>query len=106
MTLALNTLYVTTPETALLKEGETVSVNVNRERRLRVPIHHLESIVCFGPTYVSPDLLALCLERGVSVAFLSQYGRFMGYLEGPSQSGALLRLNQVRAHLDPEVSLR
>lgn len=106
MTVALNTLYVTTPDTALLKQGETVAVNVERKLRLRVPIHHLESLVCFGPTYVSPDLMSLCLERGVSVVFLSENGRFRGRLEGTTQAGAVLRLSQVRAHLDVATSLR
>jgi CRISPR-associated protein Cas1 len=106
MTVALNTLYVTTPETALLKQGETIAVNVQRMLRLRVPIHHLESVVCFGPTYMSPDLMALCLERGVSVVFLSEHGRFRGRVEGTTQSGGVLRLNQVRAHLDTAASLR
>jgi CRISPR-associated protein Cas1 len=106
MTVALNTLYVTTAETALLKQGETISVDVERTSRLRVPIHHLESVVCFGPTYMSPDLMALCLERGVSVVFLGENGRFRGRLEGTIQAGAALRLDQMRAHLDTAASLR
>jgi CRISPR-associated protein Cas1 len=106
MTVALNTLYVTTPETALLKQGETISVNVQRTQRLRVPIHHLESVVCFGPVYVSLELMALCLERGINVVFLSEHGRFRGRVEGTTQSGAVLRLNQVRTHLDTAASLR
>jgi CRISPR-associated protein Cas1 len=55
---------------------------------------------------MSPDLMALCLERGVSVVFLSEHGRFRGRVEGTNQSGAVLRLNQVRAHLDTAASLR
>ncbi len=106
MTVALNTLYVTTQDAALLKQGETVSVSIDRTQRLRVPIHHLESVVCFGPTYVSPDLMALCLERGVSIVFLSEHGRFKGRVEGVTQAGAILRLSQMRAHLDTAMSLR
>lgn len=105
MSVMLNTLYVTTPETALFKEGETVSVRVNREQKLRVPIHHLESIVCLGHAYVSPELMSLCLERGVGISFLSEHGRFRGRVEGTSQNGAMLRLNQTRCHLDTARSL-
>jgi CRISPR-associated protein Cas1 len=105
MAILQNTLYVTTAETALLKEGETVSVRVNREQRLRVPIHHLESIVCLGHVYVSPELMSLCLERGVGIAFLSEHGRFRGRVEGTSQNGGLLRLNQIQCHLDTPRSL-
>ena len=35
----LNTLYVTTPETYLRLDNETLRVEVNRETRLRVPLH-------------------------------------------------------------------
>jgi CRISPR-associated protein Cas1 len=105
MAVLLNTLYVTTPESALFKEGETVSVRVDREQKLRVPIHHLEAIVCLGHVYVSPELMSLCLERGVGVSFMSEHGRFRGRVEGTSQNGALLRLNQTQCHLDVARSL-
>jgi CRISPR-associated protein Cas1 len=105
MTVLLNTLYVTTADTALLKDGETVTVKVEREQRLRVPLHHLESIVCLGHVYVSPELMNLCLERGVGVAFLTEHGRFRGRVEGTSQNGALLRRNQMQAHLEAPRSL-
>ena len=44
----LNTLYVTTQGAYLAQEGETVLVRVEHETRLRVPIHTLGGIVCFG----------------------------------------------------------
>ncbi len=100
-----NTLYLTTPETQLYKEGETVVVKIEREKRLQVPIHHLQAITCLGPVYLSPELMHLCLERGVAVSFLSERGRFLGRLEGLDHSGALLRVNQHRAHADPTRSL-
>ena len=43
-----NTLYVTTEGTYLAKEGETVVVRLEDKVRLRVPIHNLDGIVCFG----------------------------------------------------------
>jgi CRISPR-associated protein Cas1 len=104
--LLLNTLYLTTPETQLYKEGETVVVRIEREKRLQVPIHHLQSIVCLGPVYLSPELMHLCLERDVSVSFLTDRGRFLGRLEGLGHSGAWLRINQHRAHADEASSLK
>lgn len=103
--ILLNTLYLTTPETQLYKEGETVLVKIEREKRLQVPIHHLQSIVCLGPVYLSPELMHLCLERSVAVSFLTDRGRFLGRLEGLDHSGAWLRVNQHRAHSDPSRSL-
>lgn len=103
--ILLNTLYLTTPETQLYKEGETIVVKIEREKRLQVPIHHLQSIVCLGPVYLSPELMHLCLERDVSVSFLTERGRFQGRLEGLDHSAALLRVNQYRAHDDTARSL-
>lgn len=106
MTLLLNTLYLTSPETQLFKEGETVLVKIEREKRLQVPIHHLQAITCFGPVYLSPELMHLCLERDVAVSFMSERGRFLGRLEGLDHSGAMLRVNQHRSHADVTASLR
>jgi len=103
--ILLNTLYLTTPETCLYKEGETVVVKIEREKRLQVPIHHLQAIVCLGAVYLSPELMHLCLERDVAVSFLTERGRFLGRLEGLDQSGALLRLNQHQAYADTPQSL-
>jgi len=98
--LLLNTLYVTTPEAHLYREGETVLVKVDREKRLQVPIHHLQAITCLGHVYLSPELLHLCLERNVSVSFLTEQARFLGNLEGVAHAGAWLRVNQHRAHAE------
>jgi len=44
----LNTLFITTQGAYLSKEGETVTVKSDNEIRLRVPIHTIGGIVCFG----------------------------------------------------------
>jgi hypothetical protein len=58
----LNTLYVTTQGSYLAKEGETVLVRVEHENRLRVPLHTLSGIVCFGQVSCSPPLMGFCVE--------------------------------------------
>ena len=105
MTLLLNTLYVTTPEAHLYKEGETVLVKVDHEKRLQVPLHHLQAIVAMGQVYASPELMRACLERNLSLVFLSERGRFQGRLEGLTAQGAWLRRSQMEAHLDTSRSL-
>jgi CRISPR-associated protein Cas1 len=105
MTLLLNTLYLTLPESALHKDGETVVVKVAREKRLQVPLHHLAAIVVMAEAWMSPDLMRTCLERDISVTFLNERGRFLGRLEGTGAPGAMLRKNQMEAHLDPTRAL-
>jgi CRISPR-associated protein Cas1 len=92
----LNTLYVTTQGAYLAKDGETVLVRVEEESRLRVPIHTLGSIVCFGRVSCSPALMGMCAEKGVALSFLTENGRFLARVEGPVSGNVLLRREQYR----------
>ena len=44
----LNTLDVMTQGMYLHRDGETVSVKLGSELKLRVPVHTLEGLVCWG----------------------------------------------------------
>lgn len=92
----LNTLYVTTQGTYLHQEGETVVASVEHEDVLRLPIHTLAGIVCFGQVSCSPPLLGLCGERGVHISFLTEWGKFLARVTGPISGNVLLRREQVR----------
>ncbi len=92
----LNTLYVTTEGAYLAKDGESVVVKVERETKLRVPIHALGSIVCIGHISVSPYLMAFCGERDVAISFLTPNGKFQARVEGPATGNVLLRREQYR----------
>ncbi len=97
----LNTLYVTTEGAYLHLDHDTIRVDVERETRLRVPLHHLGAIVCFGDSLVTPSLLARCAEDGRTVVFLSSTGRFRCRVEGPVSGNVLLRRAQHQALDDP-----
>ncbi len=100
----LNTLYVTTQGAYLSREGETVEVQVERETKLRVPIHTLGGIVCFGRVSCSPPLMGLCAERNVALSFLTEQGRFTARVQGPVSGNVLLRREQYRRADDEERS--
>lgn len=102
----LNTLFVTTQGAYLAKEGETVVVRVEKETRLRVPIHTIGGIVCFGNIMCSPFLMGFCAERDVAVSFLTEHGRFLARVQGPVSGNVLLRREQYRRADDMEVSAR
>ena len=78
----LNTLYITTPETYLRLDNDTLRVEVDRETRLRVPLHHLSSVVCFGHTGLSAPLMHRLAESGIALVLLDDNGRFKARLEG------------------------
>jgi len=99
-----NTLYVTTQGAYLASEGETVVVRVEQEDRLRLPLHMLEGIVCFGRVSASPQLMAACSERGVAISFLTEHGRFLARVVGPVSGNVLLRRAQYRRADAPDYS--
>ncbi len=92
----LNTLYITSPGTYLSKEGETVRVEVEREVRLKIPVHNLKSVVCFGPVTFSPPLMELCSKHNISIAFFNQWGKFQARVHGRVSGNVLLRRKQFR----------
>lgn len=92
----LNTLYVTTPESYLAREGENILIRVEDETVFRVPVHNIEAIVYYGYPGASPSLLGLCAERGITVSFLTEHGKFLARVEGPQSGNVLLRRKQYR----------
>ena len=93
----LNTLYITTPDTWLHKDGENVVIKVERREHARLPLHLLGSIVCFGAAGMTPALMGHCAKHGISISFLSRNGRFWGRVEGPASGNVLLRRAQHHA---------
>lgn len=92
----LNTLFVTTQEAHLSKEGETVAVKIDGEVRLRIPVHTIAGIVCFGNVSCSPYLMGFCAENNVAISFLTEHGRFLARVQGPISGNVLLRREQYR----------
>lgn len=101
MTNFHNTLYVTTDDTWIGREGESLKVRVAQTTKMQVPLHHLVGVVCLARASLSPDAMQACAEAGVSVAFLTPYGRFLARVEGPAAATATLRREQYRCADDP-----
>jgi CRISPR-associated endonuclease Cas1 len=102
----LNTVYVTTEGAALKKDGETLVAEVEGIERARVPLHMLASVVAFGPILISPALVGICAERGISLALMDRAGRFQARIEGPVSGNVLLRRAQYRVADDGEDIVR
>lgn len=101
----LNTLYVTTPESYLTKDGMNVVISVKQQEVFRIPIINIESIVTFGYMGASPGLMKLCSDNGVSLTFLSPNGRFVSRVQGQTHGNVLLRMAQYYLANDMEQSL-
>lgn len=90
----LNTLYVTLPDAWLCLDNDTLRVEVEREARLRVPLHHLNAVVCFGHTGLSAPLMHRLADEGIALVLLDGNGRFKARLEGAVSGNVLLRQAQ------------
>ena len=90
----LNTLYITTPESYLSKDGENVVVSVKQQDVFRIPVLNIEAIVTFGYMGASPGIMKLCAEHGVGLTFLSPNGHFISRIQGHVRGNVLLRKAQ------------
>ncbi len=95
-----NTLYIMTPESYLFLQNEAVVVKVGGEEKVRVPANTIDSVCCFGNIAVSTPLISFCGERGISMCFFSEYGKFYGRVQGPVHGNVLLRRRQFAAMED------
>lgn len=91
-----NTLYVMAQGAYIHLDNDTLRIEIERETKLRVPLHHLGTVVCFGNVLVSPYLMHRCADEGKAVVLLSESGRFKARLEGPVSGNVLLRQAQHR----------
>ena len=105
MRILLNTLYVTTPEAYLSKDGLNVVVSVKQNEIFRIPIHNIEQIITFGYMGASPGLMKLCADNNVSLTFLSPQGRYISRSQGPTKGNVLLRKAQYRNSDEPNYAL-
>jgi CRISPR-associated protein Cas1 len=89
-------MYITRQGAYLHKERETLVVEVEREKAMQVPVHAIQAIYCFGNVMVSPFVIGFCGENGIQLAFFTEYGRFLGRMQGKQSGNVLLRKIQYR----------
>ena len=102
----VNTLFITTQGAYIARDHATLQVKLKGKAVLTVPLHHLEGVVCLGRVSVSPAVIACCGEHRLSLAFLSEQGRFHGRVESPVHGNVLLRRTQYRQADDATACLR
>jgi CRISPR-associated protein Cas1 len=88
------TLFILTQDSYLHCQNEAIEILIGGEEKGRIPVHNVDSIICFGNTTVSTPFLAFCAKNGVTLSFLSERGQFYGRLQGPQNGNILLRQQQ------------
>ena len=101
----LNTLYVNTPGSYLHLDNDTLRLEVEHETRLRVPLHHLQAVVCFGRAGLSAPLMHRLADEAIALVLLDDNGRFKARLEGATAGNVLLRRAQHLRAMDPAFAL-
>jgi CRISP-associated protein Cas1 len=101
----LNTLYVTLAESRLRLDNDTLRVMVGDDTRLRVPLHHLQAVVCFGHVGISAPLMHRLADEAIALVLLDDAGRFKARLEGATGGNVLLRQAQHRVAGDASFTL-
>jgi CRISPR-associated protein Cas1 len=101
----LNTLYVMTGGSYLHLDNDTVRIEIERETRLRVPLHHLGGIVTLGDILVSPALIERCAAEGIGLTLLDRNGRFRARIEGSVSGNVFLRQAQYETTRDSQRAL-
>ncbi len=97
-----NVLYLLTPGLSLRRDGLALRVEHEKQLKLSLPVHNVESVFVFGSDiYVSPSAMRLCWEHGASVCYFTDWGRLEARVEGVPQGSMMLRRAQHAAARDP-----
>jgi CRISPR-associated protein Cas1 len=102
----LNTLFITSEDAYLSLEGETVCIEIQKQKVGRFPLHTLEGIVSFSYSGATPALMGACAKRGINLAFYNPYGRFLCRTVGENRGNVLLRKQQYRISDDENANCR
>ena len=101
----LNTLYVLSEDAYLALDGENIVVFRGEETAGRIPLHTLDSVLCFSYKGASPALMGACVERGIGLSFFTPHGRFLVRICGAARGNVLLRKRQYEVSENEEESL-
>ncbi len=85
-------------------DGETVTVNLE-DKKQKIPLLTLESIVCFSYKGASPALIGKCASSGVNLSFFTPTGRYLASVAHSENGNVLLRREQFRIADSPDRSL-
>lgn len=110
----MSTLYVVEQGATVRRRGARLVVTKfsqkkgeePREEKLAdVPVIKVTQVVIMGNVSLTTPVLALVMERGIDVVFLSRYGKFRGRLVGRGSGFGALRMAQYRAVTDFDYAL-
>lgn len=101
----LNTLFVLTPESYLMLDGENIVLKNKEDTSKRFPLHIFENIISFSYAGASPALMGACVKKGIGLSFFTPWGKFLARISGEISGNVLLRQEQYRISDDKSKSI-
>ena len=65
-----------------------------------MPLHNLDGIVVFGYKGTSPALMGACVDRNISLCYVTSQGKFLARVTGKVKGNIILRRQQYYSSLD------
>lgn len=93
----MGTVYISHADAFIGKTDERLTVKVNRETLLDVPLLKVEGVVVLGRATVSPQVVQELLTRKIPLTFLTATGRYQGRLEPELTKNIFVRRAQWQA---------
>ena len=102
-------LYLTEQQAWVGREGDCLVVHIpdrtegeqtgkKREQKKLIPLFKIEEVVVLGEITLTTPALTSLLESQISITYLTQHARFLGYLSPALTKNSLLRLAQHAHH--------
>ncbi len=98
----MSNLYVTEQNSVIRLSSRTLQITKGKEKIAQVPMINVDSILVFGNPQITTQAMAVLLEEGIDVAFLSTNGKLRGRLTSSVSKNVLLRVAQYERQLDDE----
>ena len=97
----MSTLYITEDDSILRKVDERIKVIKDKVVLLDIPLIKVTQIAVTGRVTVTGATVRELAERKIGLCYLTNYGRYVGRMEGEFSKNNLLRIEQYRAYFDP-----
>lgn len=101
----MSLVYLTTPGTQVRRKGERLEVWQGESKVGDLRLFDLERVVVVGSVHFTSAALALLLDQGIDVSFLTGSGRLRGALVSNQSRNVYLRLAQFERWKDAEFRL-
>jgi CRISPR-associated protein Cas1 len=90
----MGTVYVTAEDAFIGKTDERLTVKVQGEKLLDVPLFKVDGLVVLGRSTLSPAVVSELLDRNIPLSFLTVTGKFRGRLEPELTKNIFVRRSQ------------